>query len=156
MYSCVDNDRTATRNPAPGVVFHSDRGCQYTSHDYAELAEDLDIRLSIGRTGQCWDNALAESIFASLKGECLNAQPYPRRSPPRDRRLHRLVQRHQTHSSLGYRSPDEYEATANRKELPQAPGRVINPVRQNGVVPIGPPGDNRNSAEPRTDGGRSG
>jgi transposase InsO family protein len=111
----------ATRNPAPGVVFHSDRGCQYTSHDYAELAEDLDIRLSIGRTGQCWDNALAESFFASLKGECLNAQPWPTRAAARREIVDYIAWFNGTrlHSSLGYCSPDEYEATANRKKLTQ-------------------------------------
>jgi transposase InsO family protein len=44
----------AARDPAPGVVFHADRGCQYTSGDYARLAGDLEVRLSMGRTGQCW------------------------------------------------------------------------------------------------------
>jgi CubicO group peptidase (beta-lactamase class C family) len=48
----------AARDPAPGVVFHADRGCQ-ASGDYATLAEDLTVTLSSGRTGQCWDNALA-------------------------------------------------------------------------------------------------
>jgi transposase InsO family protein len=65
----------AARDPAPGLVFHADRGCQYTSGDYARLAADLMVTLSTGRTGQCWDNALAELFFASLKGECLDQQP---------------------------------------------------------------------------------
>src|SRR5215208_1393832 len=65
----------AARDPAAGVVFHADRGCQYTSGHYATLAGDLQVTLSHGRTGQCWDNALAESFFASLKGECLDQQP---------------------------------------------------------------------------------
>ncbi|MFL6103276.1 MAG: integrase core domain-containing protein, partial [Actinomycetes bacterium] len=54
------------------------------------------MALSIGRTGQCWDNALAESFFASLKGECLDQQPWPTRAAARrgDRGVHRLVQRH--------------------------------------------------------------
>ena len=87
----------AARDPAPGVVFHADRGCQYTSGDYATLADDLAVTLSSGRTGQCWDNALAESFFASLKGECLDQQAWPTKAgAPRDRRLHRLVQRHPT------------------------------------------------------------
>jgi len=51
----------AARNPDPGLIFHSDRGCQYTSHDFALLAADHDVHLSVGRTGSCWDNALAES-----------------------------------------------------------------------------------------------
>jgi transposase InsO family protein len=54
------------------VVFHADRGCQYTSGAYATLADELPVILSSGRTGQCWDDALAESFFASLKGECLD------------------------------------------------------------------------------------
>ena len=70
----------AARDPAPGVVFHADRGCQDTSGDFATLAEDLAVTLSSGRTGQCWDNALAESFFASLKGECLDQQPWPTRT----------------------------------------------------------------------------
>jgi putative transposase len=73
----------AARDPAPGVVFHADRGCQYTSGDYATLTDDLVVILSSGRTGQCWDNALAESFFASLKGECLDQQPWPTRTAAR-------------------------------------------------------------------------
>ncbi len=57
--------RGRRRDPAPGVVFHADRGCQDTSGDFATLAEDLAVVLSSGRTGQCLDNALAESFFAS-------------------------------------------------------------------------------------------
>jgi putative transposase len=72
----------AARNPAAGVIFHSDRGCQYTSAHLADLAVDYQVRLSVGRTGQCWDNALAESFFASLKGECLNTQPCPPEHTP--------------------------------------------------------------------------
>ncbi|MET8243253.1 DDE-type integrase/transposase/recombinase [Streptomyces sp. NPDC005202] len=47
------------RRPAGPVVFHSDRGCQYTSHEFALLAGKLGIRLSVGRTGQCWDKPLS-------------------------------------------------------------------------------------------------
>ena len=49
------------------VIFHADRGCQYTSGHFAALADDYQVRLSYGRTGQCWDNALAESFFGALK-----------------------------------------------------------------------------------------
>ena len=85
----------AARDPDPGVVFHSDRGCQYTSAEFADLATDYQVVLSLGRTGQCWDNALAESFFASLKGELIDAAGLakPGRRPPGDRRIHRLVQR---------------------------------------------------------------
>jgi len=54
-----------TRRPAPGVIFHSDRGCQYTSAQFAATAARGGVRLSVGRTGQCWDNAPAESFFAT-------------------------------------------------------------------------------------------
>ncbi|TVZ01824.1 transposase [Trebonia kvetii] len=60
------SNAVAIRDPEPGVVFHSDRGCQYTSAAYAALAEEKQVTLSVGRTGQCWDNALAESFFSSL------------------------------------------------------------------------------------------
>jgi len=55
-----------------GVIFHSDRGCQYTSTQYARLADGPRIRLSVGRKGQCGDNAVAESFFATIKTEMLD------------------------------------------------------------------------------------
>ena len=54
---------------APGAVFHSDRGCQYTSAEFAEYCQTNDILRSVGRTGICYDNAAAESFFATLKNE---------------------------------------------------------------------------------------
>ena len=57
------------RRPPAGVLFHSDRGCQYTSGDYAALAAELGVTLSLGRKGQCWDNAVSESWFATFKNE---------------------------------------------------------------------------------------
>jgi putative transposase len=72
----------AARGPDPGVVFHSDRGCQYTSAAFADLAGDCQVVLSLGRTGQCWDNALAESFFASLKGELIELRAWPTALPP--------------------------------------------------------------------------
>ena len=89
-YAMVDHLRTdlaadalsnavAARAPEPGVIFHSDRGCQYTSAQYAALAADCQVALSVGRKGQCWDNALAESFFASYKGELIDTRPWPTR-----------------------------------------------------------------------------
>jgi transposase InsO family protein len=103
----------AARDPAPGVIFHSDRGCQYTSAEFAGLAGDFDVQLSHGRTGQCWDNALAESFFGSLKGELTDLQAWPTRAGAR-----RAVTEYigwyngaRLHSSLGYQTPAEYETT---------------------------------------------
>ncbi|MFI6409904.1 IS3 family transposase [Streptomyces sp. NPDC050548] len=100
------------RCPARPVIFHSDRGCQYTSQQFASLAKELGVRLSVGRTGQCWDNVLAESFFATIKRELLDTTVWSSRAAARTAifdfiegwyNLHRL------HSSLGYRSPSDYE-----------------------------------------------
>ena len=71
------------RCPARPVIFHSDRGCQYTSHQFATLATEFGVRLSVGRTGQCWDNALAESFFATIKRELLDTRTWPSRAAAR-------------------------------------------------------------------------
>jgi putative transposase len=112
----------AARDPAPGVIFHADRGCQYTSSDYALLAGDLEVRLSTGRTGQCWDNALAESFFASLKGECLDLQPWPTRAGARRATVEYIAWYNGTrlHSALGYQTPDEYESITRKEVTAQA------------------------------------
>ncbi|MFD8750087.1 integrase core domain-containing protein [Kitasatospora sp. NPDC059577] len=65
------------------MIFHSDRGCQYNSREFADLAGEFGVRLSAGRTGQCWDNALAESFFATLKQELLGDRPWPSRAAAR-------------------------------------------------------------------------
>ncbi|MEV4182573.1 integrase core domain-containing protein [Streptosporangium canum] len=97
------------------MIFHSDRGCRYTSRAFTEPAERLGVRLSVGRTGQCWDNTLAESFFATLKGELLDGRSWPSRAAARGAifefvegwyHLHRL------HSTLGYVSPAVYEAVS--------------------------------------------
>jgi transposase InsO family protein len=101
----------AARDPDPGVIFHSDRGCQYTSSQFADLARDYDVKLSVGRTGQCWDNALAESFFASLKGECLGQQSCPTRARARRAIVEYIAwfNGSRLHSALGYMTPDEFE-----------------------------------------------
>ena len=112
----------AARDPAPGVIFHADRGCQYTSGDYATLASALEVTLSTGRTGQCWDNALAESFFASLKGECLDQQLWPTRTAARHATVEYIGWFNGTrlHSALGYQTPNEFEATPDGEVLTQA------------------------------------
>lgn len=111
----------AARDPDPGVIFHSDRGCQYTSADFASLAEDYQVVLSLGRTGQCWDNALAESFFASLKGELIDLQAWPTRAGARRAIVEYIGWYNGTrlHSTLGYQSPAEFEANTEKEDLRQ-------------------------------------
>lgn len=97
------------------MIFHSDRGCQYTSQQFASLAAEFGIRLSVGRTGQCWDNALAESFFATIKRELLDTTAWPSRAAARTAifdfiEVEGWYNLHRLHSSLGYLSPADYEA----------------------------------------------
>ena len=109
----------AARNPEPGVIFHSDRGCQYTSAEFASLAGDYQVSLSAGRTGQCWDNALSESFFASIKGELLDLQAWPTRAMARQAIVEYIAWYNGTrlHSTLGYRSPAEFEEDNKIKKV---------------------------------------
>ncbi len=107
------------RDPAAGVIFHADRGCQYTSAQLGALARDYDVTLSHGRTGQCWDNALAESFFASLKGELIDLQAWPTRQMARRAIVEYIGWYNGTrlHSTLNYRSPAEYEEQNKIKKV---------------------------------------
>jgi transposase InsO family protein len=101
-----------TRRPAGPVIFHSDRGCQYTSHEFTSLATEFGVRLSVGRTGQCWDNALAESFFATLKNELTDTRPWPSRAAAHTaifEWIESWYNLQRLHSSLGYRTPADYE-----------------------------------------------
>ena len=111
-------DAVRRQRPPAGAIFHSGRGCQYTSREFALLAGEFGIRLSVGRTGQCWDNALAESFFSSLKGECLDHQPWPTRAAARHATVEYIAWYNGTrlHSALGYMTPNEFE-TASRQEV---------------------------------------
>jgi transposase InsO family protein len=94
----------------PDCIMHSDRGSQYTSAEYAATLEELGLCQSLGRTGVCWDNALAESFFASLKNERVHHMVYPTRQHAKDdiaRYIELFYNRRRLHSALGYRTPHE-------------------------------------------------
>jgi transposase InsO family protein len=119
LVSAALGNAVAARDPAPGVIFHSDRGCQYTSAEFAALASDCAVTLSLGRTGQCWDNALSESFFASIKGELLDLQAWPTRAAARRAIVEYIAWYNGTrlHSTLGYRSPAEFEEQNKIKKV---------------------------------------
>jgi putative transposase len=92
------------------AVFHSDRGTQYTSAEFAAFCTDNHIRTSVGRTGVCWDNAAAESFFASLKNEMYYRYSFPTRARARFAvadYIEVFYYRRRLHSTLGYRTPAE-------------------------------------------------
>jgi transposase InsO family protein len=119
LVSAALANAVAARNPAPGVIFHADRGCQYTSTEFAGLASGCAVELSHGRTGQCWDNALSESFFASLKGELIGTRPWPTK-PAASRAIVEYIGWYngtRLHSTLGYRSPAEFEEDNKIKKV---------------------------------------
>jgi len=101
------------RRPAAGLIFHSDRGCQYTSAEFRGLLAQHGLVQSLSRPGQCWDNAVAESFFSTLKEELLYRGVWPTRVAAR-RAIFEYVEvfynRQRMHSTLGYLTPVAYEA----------------------------------------------
>ncbi len=92
------------------AVFHSDRGSNYTSAEFAAALERLGISQSVGRTGICYDNALAESFNAALKVERVHRTAYPTRKKAKEdiaRYIELRYNRTRLHSGLGYRTPQE-------------------------------------------------
>ena len=100
------------RAPAAGVIFHSDRGAQYTSSEFDKYCRRSGIRRSLGRTGICYDNAVAESFFATYKKELIHTRPWPTVSDLTARTQDWIDDYYNTtrrHSTLGYLTPREYE-----------------------------------------------
>jgi putative transposase len=90
---------------------------QYTSADYAKLARENGAVLSVSRTGNCFDNAVAESFFATIKRELIDTRPWQTRATLRDAVFEYIEGWYNTrrlHSSLGYLSPADYEAFVER------------------------------------------
>ena len=109
-----------TRRPEPGLLHHSDRGIQYASGDYQKLLDEHGIDCSMSRKGDCWDNAVAESFFSTLKAERVHRTDYITRShasPSVFVYLAAFYNPRRRHSPLGHVSPAQYEAAATWKPL---------------------------------------
>lgn len=104
-------DAIERRRPGAGLLHHSDRGSQYASGDYRALLAQAKMTASMSRKGNCWDNAVMESFFASLKAE-MPRSVYPSRAAARSALfdyIERFYNRQRRHSTLGYATPLSFE-----------------------------------------------
>ncbi len=100
------------RKPKAGLIVHSDRGSQYASHEYRKLLNDWRCVGSMSRKSNCWDNAVAESFFGSLKQERVQWRHYQTRSEAHRDVLNYitvLYNNYRLHSTLGYKNPNQFE-----------------------------------------------
>jgi transposase InsO family protein len=106
------NMALARRNPPRGLIHHTDRGCQYASHEYRRLLRSIGAKCSMSRKGDCWDNAVAESFFASLRKELTNRVVFLSRDAARSNvfeYIEAFYNRVRRHSTNNYKSPNDFE-----------------------------------------------
>ena len=111
------------RRPAPGVIFHSDRGSQYTSSSFREFCVGNGVKPSVGKTGICYDNAVAESFFATIKKELVHLRPWPTLARLRTELFNYIesyYNRKRRHSTLDYLSPEQHELKFDRTAIQAA------------------------------------
>jgi putative transposase len=110
------NMAVMSRKPVSGLIHHSDRGIQYACSGYQKMLDTYGITCSMSRKGNCWDNAVAESFFATLKKDCVYKKKFRKFKTKNEARMEifhyieTFYNRKRTHSKLGYKSPVEYEA----------------------------------------------
>lgn len=100
------------RHPDEGLLHHSDRGSQYAATDYRRLLETRKIVCSMSRKGNCWDNAVTESFFGSLKSEFVHHESFATRREAKTKVfewIESFYNRTRLHSTLGFMSPEQYE-----------------------------------------------
>jgi transposase InsO family protein len=111
------------RRPNPGAIFHSDRGTQYTSAEFTGLLAANQMRQSLSRPRQCWDNAVAESFFATIKAELIDRRSWATVAQVRSavfEFIEIFYNRRRLHSSLNYMTPVQYEATIHHHKAAHA------------------------------------
>lgn len=109
------------RHPEAGLVHHSDRGSQYASGDFQALLRTQGIVCSMSRRGNCYDNAMVESFFGTLKQELVNRRSFASREEARQaifKYIEVWYNRNRRHSSLGYVSPVAFEEKARQRAMP--------------------------------------
>ena len=102
----------AARRPGPGLVHHSDRGSQYASGDYQRALKDNKMLCSMSRKGDCWDNAVAESFWSTIKAELIHDVDFPSRSIAQQavfEYIEVFYNRRRRHSTIGYKTPAQQE-----------------------------------------------
>jgi putative transposase len=119
---CIDTLKMAVgkRNPPPGLVHHTDRGSQYASHEYRAVLKANGMACSMSRKGDCWDNAVAESFFKTLKAELIDNADFATHAEARAAIFEFIevwYNRQRLHSTLDYKSPTEYEALPQNAAL---------------------------------------
>lgn len=99
------------RRPAPGLIFHSDRDSQYASNDYRKLLRDFKIESSMSGKGDCWDNAVTETLFGSLKVERLHGMRFATRRQAKHEVMDWITfyNHRRLDSTLGYTNPMAFE-----------------------------------------------
>lgn len=110
------SDAVRRCRPAGELLHHSDRGVQYACQEYRALLERHGLQASMSRTGNCYDNAVVESFFGTLKKELVHHEDYPTRAAAQQSLFEYIevfYNRNRRHSALGYVSPAEYEASLN-------------------------------------------
>ena len=115
---CIDALEMALRSRRPGadLLHHSDRGVQYASADYRQRLQTQGITVSMSRLGDCYDNAVMESFWGTFKSECVYQQEYQTRDQARGSAFWYIecwYNRRRRHSAIGYRSPEQFEASLN-------------------------------------------
>lgn len=116
------------RRPEAGLIFHSDQGCQYTSHSFHDLLKQRGVTGSMSGRGQCLDNAVAESFFSSLDTELLWNNPLKTRSEGRlevFKYIEVFYNRERLHSTLGYKSPLQFEQSHEESKVQSSSPIVI-------------------------------
>ena len=108
------------RNPNKGLIYHTDRGSQYASYEHKNLLEKYGIIQSMSKKGDCWDNAVAESFFHSLKTELIHHENFLTRKQANEKIFEYIeifYNRQRLHSSNNYMSPSEFEEKMLRLEM---------------------------------------